>query len=292
MKYVELAPGINSSALGFGCAPILGSVDASAARRALAEALDVGVTHFDLARSYGYGQAEAFVGGFLKSQRNRVTIVTKFGIRATPLAGVLAPLKPLARRIRNLAQTGGAGSSDRLGAEVHSEKLVPKQGGASVLADLLHRRIPITPVSMSRSLEKSLRSLGSDYVDLLLVHEPLASVAEIESILECAEHFVAIGKIRAFGIAYTEDQESLHSGYLSRFQVRQTNIPHGDAEYNKLVRERSGAGNIFFSPFRGMSTARSPEASLIKIAADFPRSVTLCSMFNPRHIRLNAAVYA
>lgn len=292
MKYVELVPGIRSSALGFGCAPILGSVDASTAKRALTEALDVGVTHFDLARSYGYGQAEAFVGKFLKANRQRVTIVTKFGITATPLAGVLAPLKPLARGIRNLVQSGAAGSLCKDDADVAPSKMLPTQGGASVLAGLLHRRIPITPSNMSKSLEKSLRSLGSDYVDLLMVHEPHASVAQIDSLMECAEYLVSRGRIRAFGIAYTADQESLHSSYLDRFHVRQTNVRHGDAAYNKLAGERSSAANIFFSPFRGMSKAHAPEDYLKKIAADFPRSVTLCSMFNPQHIRLNAGAYS
>ena len=42
MRTVELVPGIKSSALGFGCAPILGAVDGAVARRALAVALDEG----------------------------------------------------------------------------------------------------------------------------------------------------------------------------------------------------------------------------------------------------------
>ena len=292
MKYIELAPGIRSSALGFGCAPILGSVDASTARRALSEALDVGITHFDLARSYGYGQAEAFVGKFLGSERDRVTIVTKFGITATPVALAFAPLKPLARRIRNLVRRSGAEASDKPAAETPPPKLLPRQGGASRLAEFLHRRIPITPINMRRSLEKSLRRLGSDYVDLLLIHEPLASITEIDSVLEFAEYLVAAGKIRAFGVACAQHQESLHAGYLDRFHIRQTNIPHTELAYQKLVQARSGSANIFFSPFRGMSKAHSPEVRLSKIADDFPCSVTLCSMFNPKHIRINAAVYA
>ena len=62
MKQIELSTGISSSVLGFGCAPILGSVDGRTAARAVACALDNGITHFDLARSYGYGAAEGFIG--------------------------------------------------------------------------------------------------------------------------------------------------------------------------------------------------------------------------------------
>ena len=57
MKKVELVKGIQSSVLGFGCAPILGSVGAKTATRAIDCAIDCGITHFDLARSYGYGEA-------------------------------------------------------------------------------------------------------------------------------------------------------------------------------------------------------------------------------------------
>ena len=194
--------------------------------------------------------------------------------------------------MRNLVRRSGTEASDKPAAEAPPPKLVPKQGGASRLAEFLHRRIPITPINMRRSLEKSLRRLGSDYVDLLLIHEPLASITEIDSVLEFAEYLVAAGKIRAFGIAYAQHQESLHAGYLDRFHIRQTNIPQTELEYQKLVQARSGGANIFFSPFRGMSKAHSPEVRLSKIADDFPCSVTLCSMFNPKHIRINAAVYA
>ena len=58
------------SHLGFGCAPIMGRISKSHALRALAFSFDCGVTHFDVARSYGFGQAEEIVGGFIKGKRD------------------------------------------------------------------------------------------------------------------------------------------------------------------------------------------------------------------------------
>ncbi len=97
MRTVELVRGIKSSVVGFGCAPILGSVDGKKAKRAIHLALDNGINHFDLARSYGYGEAEKFVGKLLKGKRNEVVLASKFGIRANWKATLLRPVKPILR---------------------------------------------------------------------------------------------------------------------------------------------------------------------------------------------------
>ena len=62
MRTVELIKGIHSSELGFGCAPIQGAVDSKSAKYAPDYAIDHGINHLDLARSYGYGDAEGLVG--------------------------------------------------------------------------------------------------------------------------------------------------------------------------------------------------------------------------------------
>lgn len=67
-------------AVGFGCNSIL-SEGRSKALRLLATAFDAGVRHFDIARSYGTGEAEGILGAFLKNRRSQVTITTKFGIQ-------------------------------------------------------------------------------------------------------------------------------------------------------------------------------------------------------------------
>ena len=45
MKKIALLEGIHSSVLGFGCAPILGSVGAKESLRAISCALEYGVNH-------------------------------------------------------------------------------------------------------------------------------------------------------------------------------------------------------------------------------------------------------
>lgn len=275
MKSVEINPGIRCSALGFGCAPILGSVDGETARKALAAALDAGVTHFDLARSYGYGQAERFVGRFLGDRRGEVTITTKFGIRATPIARVVSPLKPVVRRLRQF---------------VKRTKAVGAGGGGSAptnvrLGRLLHERVPITPNAMRASLGVSLREMGTDYVDMLMIHEPLNLLVGIDDLLAEAEKLRDKGMIRAFGIAYMREQRSMHESYLDKFRVQQFDSPGA-------ILDCEADPSFLFSPFRGKSANESEGEILKRLNERFPASVILCSMFSLAHIRQNAEALA
>src|SRR5918997_1826870 len=47
---------------GYGCAALMARTSRAESVRLLEEAFDAGVTHFDVARSYGYGEAESQAG--------------------------------------------------------------------------------------------------------------------------------------------------------------------------------------------------------------------------------------
>jgi aryl-alcohol dehydrogenase-like predicted oxidoreductase len=99
---------IEVSALGLGCWPIggpwkldgrpvgRGQVDPQEAERAIRRALDLGVSFFDTAGSYGAGQSERILGTALQGRRQEVVLATKFGVRvdeaartASRIAGVV-----------------------------------------------------------------------------------------------------------------------------------------------------------------------------------------------------------
>ncbi len=282
MKRIEILPGIETSALGFGCAPILGAVDGATARVALESALDCGITHFDLARSYGYGQAEGCVGKVLKSRRDQVTIATKFGIQATELAALLAPLKPLLRSLKRSAGKPTKHESPRITQSSNS-------GAKAKIANLFHRRIRLTPEAMKKSLETSLRELGTDYVDFFFIHEPRFTVPQIDELMAEAASLKQQGKIRAFGLAIMMDRLTEHQSYLTRVDILQFNHSPGADHYLQTLHTRGASPNIFFSPFRNRQPGQQPAEMLKQLGSDFPNSITLCSMFNPDHIRANAA---
>ena len=280
MRIVELVSGIKSSAIGFGCAPILGSVDGATARRALAVALDEGITHFDVARSYGYGDAEGFVGRYLKERRGQVVLATKFGIVATPRARLLRPLKPIVRWAKKL-------KGHRPLSTVHCAP----NPSAPTLGDRFHTRVVMEPANLRASVQKSLRELRTDYLDYLFLHEPREAIAGIDALAAEADRLKTEGKIRAWGLAFMRDQQAMHEAVLPRFDVLQYDLSPDSPGYDCVRSERAECANIFFSPFRGAPAGVPRNEVLSRLGKDFPRSVVLCSMFNPEHIRANARVF-
>ena len=49
--------------------------------KAIETAIDLGMTTIDTAPVYGFGKSEEFVGKAIKGKRDRVEILTKFGLR-------------------------------------------------------------------------------------------------------------------------------------------------------------------------------------------------------------------
>jgi len=68
--------------VGFGCMGLTsnyGETDDESATRTVNRAIDLGVTHFDTADAYGWGDNEILVGKALSGRRDEVTVATKFG---------------------------------------------------------------------------------------------------------------------------------------------------------------------------------------------------------------------
>lgn len=149
--------------------------------KALAAAWDSGITFYDTARSYGYGQSEGLLGEFFQGKRDSVVLCTKFGILPANPQGWKQRLKPLARGVLR-ALPGLRGAIRR-----------------QVKDQFLHGQF--SPEAMRSSLETSLRELRTDYVDLLLLHAAPASVLEQDDLLEAMERLVESGKVRLAGIS-------------------------------------------------------------------------------------------
>lgn len=81
MELVELgSSGLSVSRIGLGCNNFGGRIDLDTTRAVVDAALEVGITFFDTAESYGSGgDSERFLGEILQGRRNRVVLATKFG---------------------------------------------------------------------------------------------------------------------------------------------------------------------------------------------------------------------
>jgi aryl-alcohol dehydrogenase-like predicted oxidoreductase len=79
-KHIFLQTNAETSRLGFGCVQLTAHLNRREALSVLEHAFSVGITHFDVARAYGFGRAEGILREFLWQKRHDVTLTTKFGI--------------------------------------------------------------------------------------------------------------------------------------------------------------------------------------------------------------------
>lgn len=176
-KVVIPKTNLRTSRLGFGTASLHHLFRPSDRRALLGTALDAGLSHFDTAPMYGEGIAERELGRFLGSARQRVTIATKIGF---PTIAAFEHFPPLLYAHRALGPIG--------------RRVVPGLWN--------YRPRSLTRSSVEQSLTRSLNALRTDWIDLLLVHEP--EDKDIEPLLRLTEWLQSQkvgGRVRYLGLA-------------------------------------------------------------------------------------------
>jgi D-threo-aldose 1-dehydrogenase len=167
-----------TSRLGYGTTSLM-AVQSSEERLALLEcAYDSGIRHFDTAPYYGYGEAERVMGEFLRGKRDQVTVTTKFGIQPPALVRNRF-VNQMARKILGLVPS--------LRAILSKKAQSLSQIGA------------FSAQAARTSMEQSLKSLGTDRIDLFLLHEPTLQDAGSTEILDFLKGEVRRGTILAYG---------------------------------------------------------------------------------------------
>jgi len=140
-----------------------GGADEGEAIKAIETAIDNGVTTIDTAPVYGMGHSENVVGKTIKGKRDKVQLLTKFGMRWDTLSGDFA-----------------FDTNDNDGTPVKVYKFNGKQ-------------------SVIEECERSLKRLQTDYIDLYQMHWP-DSTTPIEETMEALQILKDQGKIRAAGV--------------------------------------------------------------------------------------------
>ena len=183
IREISLPSGRRTPNLGFGCAGILRLPIGAMRLRLLRAAFDAGITHFDVARSYGAGAAEGIVGQCFAGRRDQITLGTKFGFPC----GVPSPRTVLKQ------------SLGRWAVNLHPAlKRMVNRGSASPGVD---RHYDYSVAEMERSLETSLRELRTEAVDLFFVHEPRVSDDVPDELAAALARAQVQGKCRAYGIS-------------------------------------------------------------------------------------------
>jgi diketogulonate reductase-like aldo/keto reductase len=181
MKQITL-PGteLTTSALGFGCSALLGEKTKAEGLQLLRAAFDSGIRYFDVARMYGYGQAETVVGELARGRRGDVVLATKFGIEPSAPAVVNGPIRAALRRVMKISPK--------------VRRLISKRAVAALKTGQFQ------PSAAARSLETSLRALGTDHIDIYLLHDCTVADTLSDELLVFLQQARRQGKIRYFGV--------------------------------------------------------------------------------------------
>jgi D-threo-aldose 1-dehydrogenase len=207
-----LGEGIRTTRLGFGCAGLFRISDRAQRMSLLSTAYDEGIRHFDVAPMYGLGRAESELGSFARARRSELTIATKFGIKPTLVGRGIGHAQGPIRRV----------FAARPAVREHARAPAGPTRLVYEPSRLLYDLEGYNATGARRSLERSLRALNTDYLDMLLLHEPVPGSVRSDEVSSCLEDARAAGLIRSWGIAgEPEPTSEVASSFSERIPIRQ-----------------------------------------------------------------------
>jgi aryl-alcohol dehydrogenase-like predicted oxidoreductase len=254
MRIVSLqGTSLSTSRLGFGTSGLHHLLHSHRRQDLLAAAFDLGIRHFDTSPFYGHGIAERELGNFARTRRSELLIATKFGVKPSPLLTQF-PWLMYAQLAANTAQ----------------RKVTKKN------------RLAVTPArdysarEARLSLERSLRALRTDYVDIYFLHDPCPSLFDSDDeLLMTLERLRREGKARYVGLAGAAlDCINVAPRLAPIAQILQINATAGARELT-LVREAGLTCHLTFGHFRDKTA--STKALLGDAARNNPDGVLLYS---------------
>lgn len=134
-----------------------------------------GFTHFDTAPYYGLGLAEIELGNFLSKQKN-VSVATKIGLYP------ITPLPPTT-------------------ISVYLHKAVGK-----IFPSITRPQVNWSLQKCEKSMHLSLKRLQIERIDILFLHEPIASMLPADELHNWLQKQKQAGKIRYWGLAGVLDK--------------------------------------------------------------------------------------
>jgi len=264
-------------ALGFGTGAIMGRVSRRQGLAALERAYAAGIRHFDTARSYGWGEAESVVGEFLRGHpREEIRLVTKCGILPVRRSPILSAAKSIARTVLTVAP--GLRHAARQVAS--AERFQPVRS-----AD---------PAMLAESLRTSLAELGTDHVDLLLLHNFAPGMTGLNEVAAWFADLKKQGKVRRFGYsvegALTEGLDFLAGKGLVDGAVIQAPVSE---ELLALPARWRDVPFIVHAPFEYLR--RAPGQNFANLLGQLDGALNceavVCSMFDAAHLQANVAAW-
>ena len=226
---------IKVSELAFGAWAIggwqWGGTDSKDAVNAIETAVDHGMTTIDTAAVYGFGLSEELVGKAIRGKRDKVQILTKFGLTWGEKKGEFF-----------------FASQDNSGKDVDIYKYSSK---AKVISDC----------------DQSLKRLGTDFIDLYQIHWP-DKTTPVSETMEAIEYLVKKGKIRAGAVCNYPQQLMIEAG--KTYHIASNQVPYSMVNRsieNDIVPYciNNNIGILAYSPLqRGLLTGKIKHGHVFK----------------------------
>lgn len=274
--------------LGFGCVSLSTLASPRASRDLLEGVFELGLRHFDTAPVYGRGYSERLLGEFLRGKRDRVSVATKFGLSpARPPrlpCGVAMRLNRWRRWLRPLTRPSSTAAVPP----------PPSPLPTAMPAQAPRRRIGRAEIEAS--FDSSRRALGTDHVDLYLLHEEVPSALEpaaVDFLLELR----STNRVRQLGLAANGSRYlALEPGDLAPWDALQYEFGPAWPAHADLPRRFPTKTHIFHSCLRGVSPTAAggtePGRVLAGCVSANPAGRVLFSSTNLAHVRANLRVLA
>ncbi|MBC7804398.1 MAG: aldo/keto reductase [Candidatus Parcubacteria bacterium] len=244
---------MRTSRLGLGTASLHHLFGTRSRQALLDHAWDLGIRYFDTAPLYGHEMAEREVGYFARRRREQVLIATKFGILPDPR---------LARHPSLLYARLAAGAALR-------RFLPAARLGGEPARDY-------SPAYARQRLERSLSILGTDYVDILFLHEPsLRMIMDLQGLAMELGRLKAAGKVRQVGLSGPRLQcAALARRCPAIAEVLQVEV--GSSNNAASIQTACRQPQVTFGHFRGtpLGKARSPEHRAAQLDACMARAIS------------------
>ncbi|MBN2348847.1 MAG: aldo/keto reductase [Bacteroidales bacterium] len=201
-----------------------GGADKKDALKALNESINVGMTTIDTAPVYGFGVSEEIVGAAIKGKRDKVQILTKYGMHWDKTQG------------EKFFST-----VDNNNNPITIYKYAAKE-------------------SIIKECELSLKRLKTDYIDLYQIHWP-DSTTPIEETMEAVDLLITQGKVRAAGVCnYSKDQTQTAAETITTLASNQVPYSMVNRDIEKDVVPyciENNIGILAYSPLqRGLLTGK------------------------------------
>lgn len=268
--------------LGFGCVALSTLASPRASRELLEGVFQLGLRHFDTAPIYGRGYSERLLGEFLRDKRDQVSVATKFGMppaRSPWLpSGVAMRLNALRRRLRRPARPSPAETAPPAPAPTPTQPPSRRIGRAELEA----------------SFDSSRRALGTDHVDLYLLHEEVPSALE-PAALDFLLELEASNRVGRLGLAANGGRYlGLAPADLAPWGVLQYEFGPAWPAHAGLPQQFPTKTHIFHSCLRGVSRTAAagtePGRVLAGCLSANPSGRVLFSSTSLAHVRDNLRV--